>query len=85
MSTEKFHHKVGTKEIVLPRFDNIPFGVIRKSRKLPQEDQFFFMIEELASEKDLAIIDTIGTKDIEKLIQAWQKHSGVTLGESTAS
>jgi len=43
------------------------------------------MIEELASEKDLAVIDTIGTKDIEKLIQAWQNHSGVTLGESTAS
>jgi len=36
MSTEKFHHKVGTKEIVLPRFDNIPLASFASRANSPK-------------------------------------------------
>ena len=40
------------------------------------------MFELAADDKALAVIDTMGMKDIEKLVEEWQKDAGVTQGES---
>lgn len=82
MALEKFHYEYCGKKFTLPKFDQLPFGVIRKLRKLPDEEQFFQMFELSADEKALAVIDQMGMKDIEKLVEAWQKDAGVTQGES---
>ncbi|MBC6767331.1 hypothetical protein ACOJA0_03325 [Corynebacterium amycolatum] len=82
MALEKFHHEFDGKKFTLPKFDQLPFGVIRKLRKLPDEEQFFQMFELAADDKALAVIDTMGMKDIEKLVEDWQKDAGVTQGES---
>lgn len=94
MAMEKFHHKLTftteedgaeveqTHKLVLPKFDQIPFGLIRRFRKLPDADQFFSLLEALVSEKDLEALDQCTQKEVNKLMTAWQKDAGVGLGES---
>lgn len=94
MAFEKFHHKVTVgfeddepvkEKVTLPKFENIPFGLIRKNRKLPQEEQFFAILEEVADEATLKTLDKVGQGEVQKLLTEWQKDSGVEMGESEAS
>lgn len=99
MAFEKFHHKLITgfeednsgkevpikERVSLPKFDQIPFGLIRKNRRLPQEEQFFALLEQVASEDDLEKMDRAPQSEMEKLMEAWQEDSGITPGESEAS
>lgn len=85
MALEKFNYTVPDtkKKITLHRFDSLPFGVVRKIRKLSDEEQFFALFEETADEKNLAVIDTLSMPEISDLVTAWQKDAGVELGESS--
>jgi len=95
---EKFHYKLTVTEVdddgeeiqrkhnvVLPKFDNIPFGIIRKNRSLPQHEQFFALLEAVVRPEDLPVIDQTPQKAMTELMEAWQKDSGVGLGESSES
>jgi hypothetical protein len=83
---EKFHYKINGKELTLPRFkDAVTFGIARRLRKLEPSEQVFELVEQLADEKALALIDTIPNDQIEAFFTAWQEDSGVTAGESSAS
>lgn len=82
MATEKFHYTFNGKKFTLPKFDQLPFGVIRKLRKQDEEDQFFQLFELAADDKALAIIDQMGMTDINDLVTAWQKDANITVGES---
>lgn len=84
--TEKFHYTTSFgDEVVLPRFENVPVGVIRKLRKADTLDQTFGIIEAIADEASLEAIDKIGAVEFEKLGAAWRDDSGVKPGESSAS
>ena len=85
LALEKFHHKVGTKTITLPKFQNIPFGVLRKLRRESETEQFFGVLEQVADEKTLAVIDTLTQPQVQALVEAWRKDSSVEVGESSAS
>lgn len=89
MAMEKFHHTVdidGEEHTIdLPKFSNIPFGVIRKMRKETEAEQMFMLVETIADENTLALIDQLGMGQMEDLFVAWQKDSGITVGESSAS
>ena len=83
MAMEKFLYTTKDgKKISLPRFENIPFGVIRKLRKEPEAEQFFGLLEAVASKKDLDVIDGLMQEEVGDLMDKWQKNSGVELGES---
>lgn len=91
MAMEKFHYKITIGEdeegdaikhkITLPKFNNIKFGLIRKNRKLPQEEQFFALLEAILSEEDLEALDEATQGDMQDLMTEWQKDSGVEMGE----
>ena len=82
--TEKFHYTTaGKKKITLPRFDALPFGVIRRIRKADDTEQFFLLLEESADERSLKVIDDLSMPEISDLVEAWQKDAGVDLGESS--
>ena len=84
MALEKFHYTTeSNKKISLPKFDALPFGVVRKIRKADETEQFFLMFEEAADEKTLKIIDELPMPVIADLIDAWQKDAGVSVGESS--
>ncbi len=71
--------------IALPPFSQIPFGVIRKLRSEPEAEQVFGLVERIASEEALAVIDTLDMGEIQLLFAAWQEAAKVTVGESSAS
>ncbi|UQE73839.1 hypothetical protein MYK68_13980 [Gordonia sp. PP30] len=89
MTTEKFHYTLPDEaktQITLPRFKQIPLGVMRRLRKESDSEQLFGLFEALVdkglmSEADLGALDDIGLGDIEKLMDAWQADGGITAGE----
>lgn len=84
--SEKFVYEVDAKrKITLPQFGQVPFGIVRRGRHLPPEEQFYFMFEELLSEKDIAILDTLTSEQVGDLMDKWQDQAGVSLGESEDS
>lgn len=84
--SDKFVYEVDSrKKIVLPKFGQVPFGVIRKSRKMDAEEQFYFMFEELLDEKGLAVLDSLTADQVADLMDSWQNEAGVGLGESEDS
>lgn len=83
MAHEKFHYTLPDGyEVVLPRFESMPTGLIRRVRKLPAVDQLFTVLEEYATKEDLEHIDLLEATDFNELSKAWQKTSAVSLGES---
>lgn len=78
----KFNYTFNGENIELPRFDKLPFGVMRKMRKADETEQAFLLFESAASEESLEVIDTMGVDEIGELLEAWQKDAGVTTGES---
>lgn len=86
MATEQFHYTLEDgRQVALPHFRHIPFGVIRKLRNEDESEQLFGLVEQVADDETLAVIDTLGMGEIEALFQAWQDASKVTVGESLAS
>ncbi|MBW3663575.1 MAG: hypothetical protein KY469_10790 [Actinobacteria bacterium] len=85
MTNEQFHHRLDDgREIVLPHMRNIKAGLIRKVRRLSEADQTFTILEAVADDDVLAIIDDLKGHQLEELMEAWEKAS-VSLGESSAS
>lgn len=93
MAFEKFHYTLHipadtargadkTYDLVLPKFENLPFGLIRKHRKAPPAEQFFLILEDVLTDKDLENLDKATQKQVSELFQDWQKDSAVTVGES---
>ena len=75
--THKVEYKGKTVE--LPSFGDLPTGVIRKARKESEQDQTWFILEELLSPKDLAVLDEMPLSEFAKHMKAWT--GGVALGE----
>lgn len=71
------------KTVELPDFKNMPVGVIRKARKLDQEEQMWFIIETVLDEKQLAVIDSLDIGEFNELMNGWTQ--GAPLGESSQS
>ena len=87
MALEKFHYttEAGVK-ITLPKFmQGIKTGLVRKIRKLEPGSQVFEIVEAVADEETLALIDELGPEEFGELVKAWQKDAGIDLGESSAS
>ena len=83
---EKFRYTLPDgQDITLPRFENVPVGVIRKTRRLSDVDQVFTILEELIAPEDLERIDKLDRDGFNDLVKAWRAGSAVTLGESSAS
>ncbi len=75
--THKVEYKGKTVE--LPSFGDLPTGVIRKARKESEQDQTWFILEELLTPKDLAVLDEMPLSEFAKHMKAWT--GGVALGE----
>lgn len=85
MALEKFHYTFGSKKITLPLFDALPFGVIRRLRKESEQEQFFQLLEAVADEKSLAVIDTMSSSEVSDMMTEWQDAAGVKKPEEDGS
>ena len=80
----KFTHK--NKTYSVPTFDQLPMGVIRKSRKgVDEMDKAFIVIEEIMGEgsPELAALDSMNPTEFEEFLSGWTQ--GAALGESSGS
>lgn len=67
------------KTIELPEFGQLPVGVLRKARHVPENDQTWFILEELLGDKDMKVLDSLPTSEFVKHMKAWT--GGTSLGE----
>lgn len=67
------------KKIELPDFKELPIGIVRKSRKLPEEEQTWFILEEILDAKTLEIVDSMSVKQFTDMMAGWTQ--GAQLGE----
>lgn len=91
MATEKFHWlpegAAKSKEIVLPRFGQLPGGIFRKLRKADEAEQFFGLIELLEerkaiTSKTLDLIDELTLEQQMDMMKEWQNDSEMVPPES---
>ena len=68
------------KKVTLPDFGNIPTGVVRKARKESEQEQTWFILEEMLAEKDLKVLDSLPLSEFSRHMRAWT--GSVALGES---
>lgn len=89
MSLEKFHYlpegAPKSKEIVLPRFGQLPGGIFRKLRKADELEQFYGLLEilvekKMATEKTLDLIDDLNLEEQMDMMKEWQKDSDMSGG-----
>lgn len=80
MSYTITHNK---KKITLPAFTDLPVGVIRKARKMEADEQIWFVLEAILSEKDIATLDSMSVTEFATAIGGWT--GGTPVGESLQS
>lgn len=83
---EKFTYQYGDETITLPKFGQMPFGIRRKLRYIhDDEESMIVIIEGVADEESLAVIDKMYDEELADFLAAWQRDADITLGESEAS
>jgi hypothetical protein len=81
-----YKFELNGKKYELPDFNNLPMGVIRKSRKFTNElDSAFSIIESVADGNSdlLDALDALPVTEFNKVLEGWT--TGVALGESSGS
>ena len=81
----KFTYKFDGKEFTVPRVDQLKVKVVRKIQDLDGGDELFGILDLIADDKAMAVIDEMTMKDLEKFFESWQASAEVTVGESEAS
>ena len=71
------------KKITLPAFTELPVGVIRKARKMDADEQIWFVLEAVLTEKDIAVLDSMSVTEFAEAISGWT--GGTPVGESLQS
>jgi hypothetical protein len=81
-----YKFELNGKEYELPDFNNLPMGVIRKSRKFTNElDSAFSIIESVADGNAdlLDALDKLPVSEFNKVLEGWT--TGAAVGESSGS
>lgn len=82
-----FSYDWNGQTIRLPKFGDWNFGVRRRLLAAGDDDEaaITIVLSGSADAENLAIIDQMHTRDLVKLINAWQEDAGITVGESESS
>lgn len=75
----------GQSHTLKPTLESITPGFLRRIRKFDDLDAFFTILEELADEEQLAVVDEMTHKEFGELSREFFAHLGASRGESTAS
>lgn len=73
-----------THTLTFKSLTKLPAGILRRHRHQPEE-QLWAPFEWALSPEDLEILDEVPSDELPKILEAWQKHNGVELGESKGS
>lgn len=83
MALEKFYFTHNKEKITLPKFENLPYGLIRKLRKEDDGEVLFALFEKLfeEDEKSMEVLDTMTMKEVQDMFVKWQEDSEAKPGE----
>lgn len=70
------------KQVTLPSLNSVPGGVLRKHRKLDELDFLFSVLEDVATDEQIAAVDEVGLGDLNEMFAAWQKNATVSVPQS---
>lgn len=70
------------KTIRICKFNKIKSKVFRKIRREEPSDQMFTLLEMVADEDTLNLVDDLEGEEFGEFYRAWQADSGVTVGKS---
>jgi len=73
------------KTVTVPSLAKMNAGIMRRTRRLDEEDRVWTILEFVCDADTIAAIDDLDAEQFEAFMAAWQKHSGVSVGESQAS
>lgn len=79
---DDFTHTIEGVDIVLPSLSYLKPGLVRRIRRLGDVDAMYTLLELSLSPEALATIDDMDPDAYHELLEAWRKHSGLSLGES---
>lgn len=65
--------------------DVLTIGFVERIRKLSEQDQLFALYEEIFDTETREKLAELPFAELGVFVQAWQKDSGVSLGESASS
>lgn len=82
-----FTYEVDGRSFTLPLLSQIKTnaGFKRRVRKMDEMNQFFEVVELVADEDALAVIDEMDDEQLEAFSKAWEEASEISVGESSAS
>lgn len=75
----------GESYTLKPTMESITPGFMRRIRKFDDLDAFFTILEELADDEQLAVVDSMSHAEFGELSKEFYAHLGATQGESAAS
>lgn len=70
-----------TFTFIKPTSDVVTPGWVRKHRTMTDVDQFFTLLEELADEDTLDVLDNLPQKEFERINEEFFEHLGADRGE----
>lgn len=76
---------INGKTITVPKLQDLPFGIVRKTRNITSdEDRLFTIIELLFSEgsDELNFIDSLTGEEVEQFMTQWAGEGDISVGES---
>lgn len=81
--SRKFTYRTKAGEsITLPALTEIPSGLLRKHRKLPEVDFMFSVLEDSMDADELEKLDEVSVAEVQEIFQAWQADEGASFPES---
>lgn len=80
--TDDYVTHVDGTEVRLPSLTYLKPGLVRKIRRLNQIDQMYTLMELVLDEATLEVLDEMDPAEYAQLLEDWQTHSQVTVGES---
>lgn len=86
MTLERFHFTHNDVEYNIPKFSDLPMGVIRKSRKADDDgDRVFIILEAVMGEgsAELDAVDDMSAEEFKNFLGEWTE--GVSLPEGSSS
>ncbi len=86
---DDFVHTIGegddATEIRLPSLSYLKPGLVRRIRRLGDVDAMYTLVEMSVTPEQQEVLDEMDPDDWSAMLELWREHSGLSLGESSAS
>lgn len=80
-SSEKFRFKIGGTTLALPHFGRLSSDLMTQVKSKSEDERMWWLLEHVLTEAELELMDTLRLDEFVNIVERWQVHGGVRLGE----